>query len=202
MKFKGWDPEKERGTYDTDFYEKHRKYYEGGVTNMATWMREAMDFKSIVDVGCGVGDMLVPLSETHDILGIDFSKGAKEGLVIPEKCYRDHDLTTPLGVVEHRDVVLSLEIWEHIPEEFEATYVANMIAFDPNYIIVSCAAPEQWGRHHYNCKGRDHVIEVMQGHGYEIDDELTAGWQKIKKIATFYRRNTTVFRRSVQADAA
>jgi SAM-dependent methyltransferase len=195
VKYKGWNPDKERGTYDLDFYEKHRKYYEAGVSHLASWLKDNLQFTTIVDVGCGVGDMLVPLLGTHECYGVDFSNGARDGLVIPKERYTDHDLTTPIGKVEHRDVVLSLEVWEHIPEEFEPTYVANLMAFTPDVLIVSCAADGQWGRHHYNCGDKAHVLQVVGAYGYEEDAELTATWAKIKKLAGFYRKNTVIFRR-------
>lgn len=198
MKYKGWNPDKERQTYDLDFYEKHRKYYEGGVGNLATWLRDNLQFKSIVDVGCGLGDMLVPLLETHECYGVDFSNGARDGLVIPKERYIDHDLTTPFlpSEIPHRDVVLSLEVWEHIPEEFEKIYVANLMAFTPDVLIVSCAADGQWGRHHYNCGDKAHVTSVIAPYGYEEDTTLTEGWGKIKKLAGFYRKNTVIFKRA------
>lgn len=195
MKYKGWNPLKERETYDVEFYEKHRRYYERGVDNIAAWLRANVQFTSIVDVGCGLGDMLVPLLSDHDCLGVDFSNGARDALVIPRERYVDHDLTTPIGKVEHRDVVMSLEVWEHIPQEFEPVYVANLLAFEPDVIIVSCAADGQWGRHHYNCGDRAHVLETIGKHGYEEDVALTTSWSKIKRLAGFYRKNTVVFKR-------
>jgi hypothetical protein len=196
MKYKGWNADMERGTYDLGFYEKHRKYYEAGVGHLATWLKDNVQFTSIVDVGCGVGDMLVPLLEEYDCLGIDFSDGARDGLTIPKNRYIDHDLTKPIDwEVKHRDVVMSLEVWEHIPQEFEPTYVANLMAFTPDVLIVSCAADGQWGRHHYNCGDKAHVLQVVGAYGYEEDVALTTSWAKIKKLAGFYRKNTVIFQR-------
>ena len=194
--FKGWDPENERATYDADFYKKHQRYYERALPGMAAFIKENFpDAKSIMDIGCGTGEMLEPLVETHRVLGIDFSQGAREMLVIPSDSYLDHDLTKPLPAVDRFDVVLSLEVWEHIPEEFEDVYVHNLLVSEPKHLIVSCAAPGQWGRHHYNCGGPEHVVEKMKGRGYELDEELTSEWNKIKYLATFYKRNTLIFNR-------
>lgn len=197
-KFKEWDPAKERATYDTEFYEKHQKYYERALPGIADFVVTNLpNVKSIVDVGCGNGDMLSGLVSTHDILGIDFSDGAAQSLNIPRSNYLDHDLTKPLpdSLKNSRDLVLSLEVWEHIPEEFENQYVSNLTIFNADYMVVSCAAPGQWGRHHYNCAGVDEVREKMSKLGYVEDEALTAVWRKIKYLASFYRKNTLVLRK-------
>lgn len=196
-KFKGWDPVKERATYDSEFYAKHQRYYERSLPFMAAFIADSFpEIETIVDVGCGNGDMLAPLVESYQVLGVDFSKGARESLVIPHEYYLDHDLTTPMkDLPEQRDLVMSLEVWEHIPEQFEDQYVANLLAFNPKHLIVSCAEPGQWGRHHYNCSGVDEVRRKMSGLGYTVSEDLTEKWRKIKYLATFYRKNTLVFHR-------
>lgn len=197
-RYKGWDPQKESETYDVGFYEKHRKYYDKGIVHYAEWLEQNLQFDSIVDVGCGCGDFLVPLVEKKKVLGIDFSTGAEAMLAIPPECYLCHDLTKPLSELDTKssyDLVVSLEVYEHIPEEFESTFIDNLLAFKPKTLILSCAEPGQWGRHHYNCRGKDEVVTILTGKGYAYDEALTSSFQKIKKLASFYRKNTAVFTR-------
>ena len=191
-RFKAWDPRAEASTYDADFYEKHRKYYEKGISHFVEWLNTNLTFESLVDVGCGCGDFIAPLVGHKKILGVDFSTGA-DVLMAKEIPYVIHDLTTPLpGPTEHYDVVMSLEVFEHIPRDYEETYLMNLLHFEPTTLIVSCAAPGQWGRHHYNCRGRDEVVAMLASKGYVLDEALTASFQKIKKLAAFYRKNTAV----------
>jgi hypothetical protein len=91
------------------------------------------------------------------------------------------------------DLVYSLEVYEHIPGEFEDTYLSNLVALKPKHLIISCAEPGQWGRHHYNCNDKAHVIEKLSALGYTYDDALTQSFLKIKGLATFYKKNTAVF---------
>jgi SAM-dependent methyltransferase len=195
--FKGWDPDKERATYDADFYAKHERYYVRSLPFMAAFVKDSFpDVETIVDVGCGNGDMLDPLRADYDTLGVEFSEGGVEALKARGIDHLDHDLTTPMPELPaERDLVMSLEVWEHIPEQFEDQYVANLLAFNPKHLIVSCAEPGQWGRHHYNCSGVEQVREKMAGLGYTVDEDLTAKWRKIKYLATFYRKNTLVLHR-------
>jgi len=193
-KFNGWNPDEESKTYDSEFYLKHRKYYERGISNLVVWLKENFEFSSIVDVGCGVGDFLLPLAEDKKILGIDFSTGARDMLVIDKSKFIHHDLTTPFqSDLGKWDLVMSLETYEHIPEQFENVFLDNLCHLKPKHLILSCAEPGQIGRHHYNCRGALEVVPIIEKRGFIVNNELTTSFQKLKKLASFYKKNTVIF---------
>lgn len=199
-RFKGWDPAAEAATYDSAFYEKHRKYYKKGLATLVAWLETNVTFDSIADIGCGCGDMLLPFVGKKKLFGIDFSTGATNMLVIPQDRYLSHDLTTPIpGEVAPVDLLISLEVYEHIPRAFEDVFIANLLKFQPKTLIVSCAEAGQPGLHHYNCRGRDEVVELFKAHGYVFDVQATVSFQSIKHLAAFYKNNTAVLRRQQPA---
>ena len=55
------------------------------------------------------------------------------------------------------DWVVSLEVAEHIPPEYKATFVANILAPSPQGIILSWAIPNQVGTGHVNCRSKSNV---------------------------------------------
>jgi SAM-dependent methyltransferase len=191
---KTWDPEKESNRYDAAFYDKHTKYYEKGLKSFQAFVVDECKAASIVDVGCGMGDWVAPLQDQIPTLGVDFSVGAVEKQQLKTENFMRHDLTVPFPEqVEHRDVVSSLEVYEHIMPELEDVYLSNLMAFDPRVLIVSCAPPGQWGRGHHNPCTPDHVTSKMDERGYVVDEELTSKFKKLKGLATFYKKNTLVF---------
>ena len=195
-KLKVYDPDHERKTYDKDFYERHAAYYDRAIPHFTNYMKENFVFESMCDLGCGPGDFLRELQNERDVLGVDFSVGVPQTLAIDPSKYVDADLTKPLPFNRHFDVVMSLEVWEHLHPEFEKQYLDNVDSLTPDHVIISCAAPKQWGRHHYSPHEAQYVLDAMISRGYVFDEELTAKFKKIKLLASFYRRNTFVFHKA------
>lgn len=192
-KMRTYDADHEKQTYDKDFYERHTAYYDRAIPFFTAFMKDAFTFESICDLGCGPGDFLRELQNERDVCGVDFSVGAAQVLKIDPSKYVEADLTKPLPFQRHYDVVMSLEVWEHLHPEFEKQYLDNIDSLTPDHLIISCAAPKQWGRHHYNPRDAQEVIDIMTARGYTLDPELTAQFKKIRYLASFYRRNTFVF---------
>jgi SAM-dependent methyltransferase len=201
-KQKVWDAEKEADRYDSEFYDKHVKYYQKGLESYRNFLLDDCKATSVVDVGCGMGDWIAPLQDKVSVLGIDFSVGAVEKQQLKPENFMKHDLTKPINSVSPRDVVCSLEVYEHIMPEHEDTYLSNLMAFSPRLVVISCAPPGQWGRGHHNPCTKEHVIEKFTALGYEQDEVLTKKFSKLPGLATFYRKNTVVFKRAVNKETA
>lgn len=197
-KLKTYDADHERQTYDLDFYERHEGYYLKGIPYFTEYMKENFEFESICDLGCGPGAFLSMLQNEKDVCGVDFSVGVQQKLDIDRSKYVDADLTKPLPFKRKYDIVMSLEVWEHLHPEFEGQYLDNVDSLSPDHVIISCAHPGQWGRHHYSPKTADEVVATMTARGYVLDDALTEKFRKIRCLATFYRKNTFVFHRKPQ----
>ena len=203
-----YDEQHERETYDADFYEAHRQYSQKGAPFFAKFIKDHFGkdgvVKSICDLGCGTGIFITDFLKDADVVrGVDFSVGATKTLDIPVENYVDADLTKPLPFKEHFDVVVSIEVWEHLMSQFEAQYIENVMSLTPNYLVISCAPPHQWGRHHYSPHEPAYMRELIESKGYEFLPELTEqfcgdkskGIKGIKYLASFYRKNTMLFKK-------
>ena len=60
------------------------------------------------------------------------------------------DLTIPQYGLPAYDWIISLEVAEHIPKEFESTYLDNIVRHAVEGIIISWAIPGQDGVQHIN----------------------------------------------------
>jgi tryptophanyl-tRNA synthetase len=79
------------------------------------------------------------------------------------------------------DVVLSLEVGEHIPEEFEEQFIDNICKHAKKHLVISWAIEGQGGSGHVNCKNNNYIIAQVKDRGftYNFNDSET-----IRKAAT------------------
>jgi SAM-dependent methyltransferase len=189
-----WDPEAESAAYDRGYYERSARGHDRAVPAFADWIR-GLGVRSVLDLGCGSGAFLEPLVDDLAVLGVDI--GADAGYLLPDRFVRA-DLTRPLWdqiPPFFADLVLCLEVYEHLPAQFEEQLIANLLAPDPRLIVLSVAVARQWGRHHYNCRGPEYAKAQMAERGWIHDEDLAAPLRTMKYLATYYRRNTLVLRR-------
>jgi hypothetical protein len=199
IKNKPYDPEKERTVYDDEYYHNHVKYYQRGIPHFEQFLRDEFKFESIADIGCGTGAFSAPFQTDKKVYGFDFSVGSEGVSFLDPKNYYSADLTVPnsTSVAKGVDIAMSLEVYEHLLPEFEMTYLDNVFGLGSKWVIISCAPPGQWGRHHVNCKSLADVEATVTGRfpQYVVNPDITDRFKKIKLLASFYRKNTLVFER-------
>jgi SAM-dependent methyltransferase len=192
-----YSSETEKMVYDAAYYENHVKYYERGIPNFIQYLKDNFDFESIADIGCGAGAFTSPLQIEKKVYGFDFSIGSKEVTFLTKENLYEADLTieNSTKIAQNVDLVISLEVYEHIRAEFEKIYLNNVFGLNAKYVIISCAPEGQWGRHHVNCKSIEEVIKTVEENysQYKLNEEKTTNFKKIKALASFYKRNTLVF---------
>ena len=133
----------------------------------------------------------VKLYDAYD--GAPFCEETSEGRV------KFLDLTVPQFGLPIYDWIISLEVAEHIPENFEATYLDNLARHCRQGIVMSWAAPEQTGLAHINNRPREYAIKVMEQYGFKLNESASlqlrhsASWQWLhENINVFVRRNKTI----------
>lgn len=111
------------------------------------------DISSVIDLGCGWSGGYVEALRDADIdcIGYDGNPKIKDR----DKPYLKHLLLNePISQEfidnNKRDLVISLEVGEHIPKKYQNIYVDNITALCNKYLIVSWAIPNQGGLGHVN----------------------------------------------------
>jgi hypothetical protein len=128
---------------------------------------------TVVDVGCGVGAMLLGISEWGKekpgtqvrCVGIESPSGIERmrragAMRIPEEWYFALDLREPptaaaisaimdAGVGTKFDVAISAEVAEHLPSEASKSHVELLCALSDT-VVLSAAYPGQGGDQHIN----------------------------------------------------
>ena len=105
------------------------------------------------------------------------------------------DLTLPQYWLPRYDWVLSLEVLEHIPAEFETVVLDNIDRAAGLGVVLSWAVPGQDGFHHVNSRSPTYVNQTMLDRGFRMDLNTT---HVLREQTTIYwiKNNIMVFNRT------
>ncbi len=155
---------------------------------------DLINIKSVVDIGCGSGGWLSVFQSfgVQDILGVDGEYLRKDFLLIPEDKFIPFDLKNPLQLKKKFDLVLCLEVAEHLPIEFSKTLIDNLTRLGP-VILFSAAIPFQGGINHFNEQWPDYWADLFKENGFlPIDCIRTKVWSN-KKVNWVYAQNCLLY---------
>jgi SAM-dependent methyltransferase len=180
-------------------YSEH--FYESVLTGSLTSAREIVPLvleliqpKRIIDVGCGIGDWLSVFSEfgVEDILGVDGDWVDVRMLRIPHDRFKAVDLKSAFRVEGEFDLVVSLEVAEHIASEFAETFVESLSLLGP-VILFSAAIPHQGGTNHLNEQWPEYWARCFQMKSYVAVDCLRKRVWNNEKVEWWYAQNIMLF---------
>lgn len=150
--------------------------------------------QSIVDVGCSYGTWLYSFMEhgIYDVLGIDNQHINKERLKIPESNFLAHDLTKEIKIGRQFDLVISLEVAEHLPPENAENFVKFLTQLGP-IIYFSAAIPRQVGLNHVNGQWPDFWSGLFRKRGFVTIDCIRKIIWDNKDVGFWYKQNSLFF---------
>ncbi|MCL4138881.1 UNVERIFIED_CONTAM: hypothetical protein GTU68_020771, partial [Idotea baltica] len=90
---------------------------------------------------------------------------------LTENFVQSLELSGPVYLGRKFDWVLSLEVGEHIPAQFEDIFLENLNKHADKGIILSWAVPGQYGLGHVNPRSNDYIISKMEEKGLIHDPE-------------------------------
>ena len=146
--------------------------------------------ESVLDVGCGLGTWLAVAREmgVRDIQGVDGSWLEKSRLRVPEQSVQVLDLEKPFDLGRRFDLVICLEVAEHLDERAARGIVASLVKHG-DVVLFSAAIPHQGGHHHVNEQWPDYWDALFAERRFETLDFLRARIWKDSSILWWLRQN-------------
>ncbi|MDW7775560.1 MAG: class I SAM-dependent methyltransferase [Methanosarcinales archaeon] len=180
--------------YTNEFYKTYQEGSRRSAKEIIPLIFELIQPKSVIDVGCGIGTWLSVLKEfgVEDIIGVDGDYISKEMLQIPVECFLSFDLKKPFRIERQFDLVLSLEVAEHLPSKSASTFVDSLVRLGP-VILFSAAIPFQGGTNHINEQWPDYWVKLFQNNGYIVIDCIRNKIWQNDFIETWYVQNIMIF---------
>jgi SAM-dependent methyltransferase len=180
--------------YSSSFFRDQQQGSRQSAKRVLPLIIAAIKPSSVIDVGCGVGTWLAVLAESGvtDIWGIDGDYVDRTLLQIPEERFLPHDLRLPIHLERHFDLVLCLEVAEHLPADSAPTLIDSLVGLGP-VILFSAAIPFQEGTHHVNEQWPEYWARHFSTKKYVPVDYVRRQIWQIRDVEWYYAQNILLF---------
>ena len=130
--------------------------------------------KYVLDIGCGSGQWLDEYRK-YKVRTRGIESASAAWTVMSEKTQKNvvkWDLRNKLKKTYKPDLVQSLEVAEHIEEDYADVFIYNLVKHNADIIFLTAATPEQHGMQHVNCQEKEYWMAKMKNNGYLFDQDI------------------------------
>ena len=183
--------------------EEHRRLAAGtraAAVAVGNILQEWIDLRSVLDLGCGTGAWLGVLSSGGrcEVFGVEGEAYHRRDLEIDPDLVLTADLGQTIDLHRRFDLVLCLEVAEHIDAARADTVVANCVRHG-DLVLFSAALPGQQGIHHVNEQPPQYRATRFAHHGYGVLDVIRSRIWDDPQIPVWYRQNILLYVRERSA---
>lgn len=148
----------------------------------------------VLDVGCGTGAWLLAFQENGvaDVFGIDLDSVPVDALLVAADRFARVPTLAPFESGRNFDLVVCLEVAEHLPERDAEAFVDSLTRSGP-VVAFSAAIPGQGGTGHVNEQWPDYWAAIFGRRDFVCIDCLRSRIWNNAEIAFWFRQNILLF---------
>lgn len=150
--------------------------------------------RSVADFGCAEGGWLSAWREQEvtDLLGLDGPYVPLDRLRIPKNNFKVVDLEKPVDLGRRFDLVMSVEVAEHLSLQASRTLVESLTRH-ANVVLFSAAPPGQGGEYHINEQSYDYWRDIFYQFHYVPLDFCRLQFKDDRDVQPWYRYNLFLY---------
>ena len=154
--------------------------------------------KYVLDIGCGSGQWLDEYRK-YKVRTRGIESASAAWVSMSEKTQKNvvkWDLRNKLKKTYKPDLVQSLEVAEHIEEDYADVFIYNLVKHNADIIFLTAAPPGKGGNQHVNCQEREYWMAKMKNNGYLFDQDIlneVLAWGTGEDSPIWWSTNLMVF---------
>jgi len=150
------------------------------VKDFANVLIRLLNPTSVIDIGCGSGDILAPFEKNNlDVLGLDGSIAIQDRLKIKRENFALFDLRDEYNPERRYDLALVLEVGEHVEKDFDDIFIDNICKTSDKVLWTADVRGPFF--YHPNPQKTKYWIEKFKKRGYFVDRKMT---KKLRKLVS------------------
>lgn len=157
-------------------------FFDKTLCNFLCSYLRSTNIKTVYEFGCGNGLYSKKMIESG--FDVDASDGNPNTYNITNGLSYTRDLTKN-DELSPRDVVLCLEVGEHIPKKYEQIVLDNIFNSSKNIVILSWAIKGQPGNGHVNCQDNDYIIKQAEQRQFFFDEVSSKNFRRSSSLKWF-----------------
>jgi len=169
------------GAWSGNVEDKH--YFDENLAKEILMVLTEKNIKSCVDFGCGMGSYAKFLNNND--IQCDCFDGNPETIKLTSGLCKTLDLSSEFDLNKKYDCVISLEVGEHIPIEYEKIFIQNITKHIEQLLILSWAIPGQTGNGHVNLRLNEYIINTINNYKFKHNEQLSQRLRKSSKLWWF-----------------
>ncbi len=184
----------QNSSYNSNFYKDQKEGSLNSAKEIVPYVMNLVNPKSVVDVGCGIGTWLSVFKSkgVKKVRGIDGKWVNKNQLIISKEEFIQSDLNNPVNLNSKFDLVISLEVAEHLPKKSADNFVDYLTNLG-DIVLFSAAIPYQGGTDHINEQWQDYWVKKFEKKGFLTIDCIRKNFWNNSKVSFFYAQNMLLF---------
>lgn len=175
--------------YDDTFFHGHRDGMIASATVVVPSLVRIFEPMTVVDVGCGIGAWAGAFHNAGcDVLALDGDYVERASLLLPAERFEVRDLNQPLSLTKSVDLVVCLEVAEHLSPTNAKRFVRDLTKLAP-VVVFSAAIPGQGGAGHINEQWPQYWADLFEECDHLPIDNLRPFFWSNKQVSWWYAQN-------------